>query len=232
MTGFAGSPAPRVHIFTIDETGLVCLATQLERSSNRFSEPIAINSWSQMQGGQSWILPKEINANRFFWDSHWLKIWKKPPNGGSAAMESGSSSATSTSSRSASWVGRFHPNHLKLLFTLQQEWMLPAARHSLIRADSHDEKLISNAGGSKLDFAKRDQCKPVLLRLLLAGNLEKSLLSLYGTEWRERGYGLWISGKTGFSLRYQSTLAVSSCNRSKSLCHLNQYIGKTGLNLK
>ncbi len=31
---------------------------------------------SQMQGGKSWILPKEVNANRFFWDSHWLEIWK------------------------------------------------------------------------------------------------------------------------------------------------------------
>ncbi len=28
-------------------------------------------------GGKNWILPKEINENRFFWDSHWLKIWKK-----------------------------------------------------------------------------------------------------------------------------------------------------------
>jgi hypothetical protein len=28
------------------------------------------------------------------------------------------------------------------------------------------------------------------LRLSLAGNLEKPLMSLYGTEWRERGYGL------------------------------------------
>jgi hypothetical protein len=31
---------------------------------------------------------------------------------------------------------------------------------------------------------------PVLLRLSLAGNLEKPLLRLYGTEWKERGYGL------------------------------------------
>ncbi len=31
---------------------------------------------SQMQGGKNWILPKDINANRFFWDSHWLEIWK------------------------------------------------------------------------------------------------------------------------------------------------------------
>jgi hypothetical protein len=41
-----------------------------------------------------------------------------------------------------------------------------------------------------LDFAEIDQCKPVLLGLSLAGNPVKPLLSLYGTEWRERGYGL------------------------------------------
>ncbi len=43
-----------------------------------------------------------------------------------------------------------------------------------------------------LDFTEIDQCKPVLLGLSLAGNLVKPLLSLYGTEWRERGYGLWL----------------------------------------
>ncbi len=42
-----------------------------------------------------------------------------------------------------------------------------------------------------LDFAERDKYKPVLLGLSLAGNLVKPLLSLYETEWRERGYGLW-----------------------------------------
>jgi hypothetical protein len=35
-------------------------------------------------------------------------------------------------------------------------------------------------GGKKPDFT--DECKPVLPRLSLAGNLEKPLLSLYGTE--------------------------------------------------
>ncbi len=30
-----------------------------------------------MLEGENWILPKEINANQFFWDSHWLEIWKK-----------------------------------------------------------------------------------------------------------------------------------------------------------
>ncbi len=31
---------------------------------------------AQMQGCKNWILPKNINANWFFWDSHWLEIWK------------------------------------------------------------------------------------------------------------------------------------------------------------
>ncbi len=43
-------------------------------------------------------------------------------------------------------------------------------------------------GGKNWIFAEIDPCKPVLLGLLLAGNLVKPL-SLYGTDWRERGYG-------------------------------------------
>jgi hypothetical protein len=41
-----------------------------------------------------WILPKEINANQFFWDSYWLEICKNHLcpcmglNGGSVAMDS------------------------------------------------------------------------------------------------------------------------------------------------
>ncbi len=35
-----------------------------------------MNGRSQMHGGKNWIFPKEICANRFFWDSHWLEIWK------------------------------------------------------------------------------------------------------------------------------------------------------------
>jgi hypothetical protein len=38
---------------------------------------------------------KEMNANRFFWDSRWLEIWSNHhlcpsmgPNGGSVAMDS------------------------------------------------------------------------------------------------------------------------------------------------
>ncbi len=47
-----------------------------------------------MQEGKNWILPKEMNANRFFWDSHWLEIRSNhfcPSmglNGGSVAMDS------------------------------------------------------------------------------------------------------------------------------------------------
>jgi hypothetical protein len=47
-----------------------------------------------MQGGKNWFLPKEMNANRFFWDSPWLEIWSNHfypsmgPNGGSVAMDS------------------------------------------------------------------------------------------------------------------------------------------------
>jgi hypothetical protein len=50
-----------------------------------------MNGRFQMQGGKNWILPKEMNANRFFWDSYWLEIWSNHlfpsmgPNGGSVA---------------------------------------------------------------------------------------------------------------------------------------------------
>jgi hypothetical protein len=46
-------------------------------------------------------------------------------------------------------------------------------------------------GSKNCIWPKEIKCKPVLQRLSLAGNLEKhSLMSLYGTEWRELGYGL------------------------------------------
>jgi hypothetical protein len=47
-----------------------------------------------MQGGKNWTLPKEMNANRFFWDSHLLEIWSNRfcpsmgSNEGSVAMDS------------------------------------------------------------------------------------------------------------------------------------------------
>jgi hypothetical protein len=57
-----------------------------------------MNRSSQVLGGKKWILPIEMNANRFFWDSHWQEIWSNHlcpsmgPNGGIVAMDSGSSS--------------------------------------------------------------------------------------------------------------------------------------------
>jgi hypothetical protein len=48
----------------------------------------------------------------------------------------------------------------------------------------------SQMQGGKNWILPRDQGKPVLPRLSLAGNLDKPLMSLYGTEWRERGHGL------------------------------------------
>jgi hypothetical protein len=53
-----------------------------------------MNGRFQMQGGKNWFFPKEMNANRFFWDYHWLEIWSNHfypsmgPNGGSVAMDS------------------------------------------------------------------------------------------------------------------------------------------------
>ncbi len=42
----------------------------------------------------------------------------------------------------------------------------------------------------KLDFAKRDKCKTGFSETLIGWNLEKPLMSLYETKWRERGNGL------------------------------------------
>jgi hypothetical protein len=61
-------------------------------------------------------------------------------------------------------------------------------------------------GRHKLDFVERDECRPVLLRLSLAGNLEKSLKCTYGTEWRERGYELEDFKKAGTERDAKSNL--------------------------
>ncbi len=59
------------------------------------NEAVDMNGRFQKQGGKNWILPKQVNANRFFWDSHWLEIWSNhfcPSmglNGGSVATDSG-----------------------------------------------------------------------------------------------------------------------------------------------
>jgi hypothetical protein len=63
-------------------------------SISESAEAVDMNERFQMQGGKNWILPKQINANRFFWDSHWLEIWSNhfcPSmglNGGSVATDS------------------------------------------------------------------------------------------------------------------------------------------------
>ncbi len=47
-----------------------------------------MNGRFQMLGDKNWILSKDVNANRFFWDSRWLEIWSNHlcssmgPNGG------------------------------------------------------------------------------------------------------------------------------------------------------
>ncbi len=52
-----------------------------------------MNGRFQIQGGKNWIFSKEMNANWFFWDSHWLEIWPNHlcpsigPNGGSMVMD-------------------------------------------------------------------------------------------------------------------------------------------------
>jgi hypothetical protein len=62
-----------------------------------------MNGKFQMQGGKNRILPKEMNANRFFWDSHWLEIWSNHfcpsmgTNGGSVAMDPGETAGSLSS---------------------------------------------------------------------------------------------------------------------------------------
>jgi len=45
-------------------------------------------------------------------------------------------------------------------------------------------------GGKNWILPKDINANRFFLRLSLAGNMEKPLFSNYGTEWRERGYGL------------------------------------------
>jgi hypothetical protein len=60
------------------------------------------------------------------------------------------------------------------------------------RQRRYDMNGRSQMQGGKKWISEIDKFKPVLLRLSLAGNLEKPLMPLYGTEWRERGYGRGI----------------------------------------
>jgi hypothetical protein len=49
------------------------------------------------------------------------------------------------------------------------------------------EREVTNAGGKKLDSAERDKCKPVLLRLSMAGILDTTTT----TYVRMEGTWLW-----------------------------------------
>jgi hypothetical protein len=63
-----------------------------------------------------------------------------------------------------------------------------------------------------MDFAERDESKPVLLGLSLAGNLVKPLLSLYGTKWRECGYGLWPDDN---EMKWNKKLLQTGSNKNR-----------------
>jgi hypothetical protein len=58
----------------ICNTNLTQTLIQDGRNINVFLKRYDMNGRFQMQGGKNWILPTEMNANRFFWDAHWLKI--------------------------------------------------------------------------------------------------------------------------------------------------------------
>jgi hypothetical protein len=62
-------------------------------------------------------------------------------------------------------------------------------------------------GGKNWILPKRDKCKPVFLRLSLAGYLEKPLMSLIGTEWKERRVAMdsrYMLRNYDFSLRWKA----------------------------
>jgi hypothetical protein len=69
--------------------------------------------------------------------------------------------------------------------------------------------LGSDAEWTKLDFAERAKCRPILLRLSLAINLEKPAMSLYGTKWIELGFRLDCSSQ-GVTKRCRLFLLTSS----------------------
>jgi hypothetical protein len=50
----------------------LCSLLQLFSSTSSLLRRYDMNGRFQMQGGKNWILPKKMNANRFFSDPHWL----------------------------------------------------------------------------------------------------------------------------------------------------------------
>jgi hypothetical protein len=89
-----------------------------------------MNGIFQMQGGKNWFLPKYINANRFFWDSHWFDIWSNHfcpsmgPNGGSVATDSVMLESLREMFSLLSWSGAI-PTQLNPLSHLSPECVLP-----------------------------------------------------------------------------------------------------------
>ncbi len=79
-----------IRISSIDRLTIICG----NRNNLRIRRRYDMNGRFEMQGGTNWIFPKEMNANRFFWDSHWLEIWSNHfcpsigPNRGIVAMAS------------------------------------------------------------------------------------------------------------------------------------------------
>ncbi len=84
-----------VSTVTVYSKQLITYVHSVQYIRERVHRQYDMTGRSQMQGGKDWILPKEMNANRIFGDSHWLEIWKNHLyhsmglNGGSVAMDSG-----------------------------------------------------------------------------------------------------------------------------------------------
>ncbi len=68
-------PCPFLTKTSFDPLGRDQSSSRLPALSNLLNR-YDMNGRSQMQGGKNWILPKELIAIRFFWDSHWLETWK------------------------------------------------------------------------------------------------------------------------------------------------------------
>ncbi len=120
-----------------------------------------MNGRFQMQGGKYWILPKEMNANRLFWDSH-------------TVIRFVCVSAKFSTCTVVSVNGTFVEDKMR---RFKGECAHFSCNNcSIDTYDGASAKFSTNS--HETDYSA------------LAGNLVKSLISLYGTEWRDRCYGL------------------------------------------
>ncbi len=119
-----------------------------------------------MNGRFQLILSTEINANWFFWDSHWLEIWKNRfcdgPNRGSVAMDSEPKFVNllmrpEIHSQPGGPVRKlfltYRPARLHWFFDVYKLGL----RRDLPARDGGHEQLISNIGRMKPAFAERDK---------------------------------------------------------------------------